>query len=78
MEPPDPRTGRARAAIGVESMVAHLAVGHRRPTVVLNNPAASGIVAFPDALPSLRFVDMTMSPSIAAADALQHLDHHLA
>ena len=71
-------TGRARAAIGVESMVAHLAVGHRRPTVVLNNPAASGIVAFPDALPSLRFVDMTMSPSIAAADALQHLDHHLA
>lgn len=70
-------SGRSRAAIGVESMVAHLAVGHGRPTVVLNNPAASGIVAFPDAMPSLRFVDMTLAPQSAAADVLAHLDVHL-
>lgn len=67
-------TGRARAAIGVESMVAHLAVGHHRPTVVLNNPDASGIVAFPDGLPSLTFVDMTLDPHYAASSALAHLD----
>ncbi len=70
--------GRARAAIGVESMVAHLAVGHRRPTVVLNNPDASGIVAFPDGLPSLTFVDMTLDPHHAASSALAHLDRCLA
>lgn len=67
-------TGAARAAIGVESMVAHLAVGHGRPTVVLNNPDASGIVAFPDGLPSLTFVDMTLDPHLAAASALAHFD----
>jgi len=71
-------TGRARAAVGVESMVAHLAVGHARPTVVLNNPAASGIVAFPDDLSSLTFVDMTRDPQHAAASALAHLDRCLA
>ena len=71
-------TGGARAAIGVESMVAHLAVGHHRPTVVLNNPAASGIVAFPDGLPSLTFVDMTLDPRDAASSALAHLDRCLA
>jgi ADP-heptose:LPS heptosyltransferase len=71
-------TGRARAAIGVESMVAHLAVGHGRPTVVLNNPDASGIVAFPDGLPSLTFVDMTLDPQHAAVSALAHLDRCLA
>ncbi len=70
-------TGHARAAVGVESMVAHLAVGHRRPTVVLNNPDASGIVAFPDGLPSLTFVDMTLDPQHAAADVLAHLDRCL-
>ena len=70
-------TGRARAAVGVESMVAHLAVGHTRPTVVLNNPAASGIVAFPDVLPSLTFVEMTGDPQHAAAAALTHLDRWL-
>ncbi len=69
-------TGRARAAIGVESMVAHLAVGFHRPTIVLNNPAASGIIAFPDPLPSLRFVDMTSAPDRVAVDALSHLDRH--
>ena len=67
-------TGRARAAIGVESMVAHLALGHSKPTVVLNNPDASGIVAFPDGLPSLTFVDMTLDPHHAATTALAHLD----
>ncbi len=71
-------TGRARAAVGVESMVAHLALGHGRPTVVLNNPAASGVVAFPDGLPSLTFVDMTLAPEHAAALALAHLDRCLA
>jgi ADP-heptose:LPS heptosyltransferase len=71
-------TGRARAAIGVESMVAHLAIGHQRPTVVLNNPAASGIVAFPDSLPSLTFVDMTLDPHHAASSALAHLDRYVA
>ncbi len=71
-------TGRARAAIGVESMVAHLAIGHHRPTVVLNNPAASGIVAFPDGLPSLTFVDMTLDPHHAASSAIAHLDRCLA
>lgn len=71
-------TGRARAAIGVESMVAHLAVGYGRPTVVLNNPATSGIVAFPDGLPSLTFVDMTLAPHHAAALAISHLDRCLA
>jgi len=71
-------TGRARAAVGVESMVAHLAVGHARPTVVLHAPAASGIVAFPDDLPSLTFVDMTLAPDRAAALALAHLDRCLA
>ena len=71
-------TGRARAAIGVESMVAHLAVGHHRPTVVLNNPDASGIVAFPDGLPSLTFVDMTLDPHDVASAALAHLDRCLA
>ena len=71
-------TGRARAAIGVESMVAHLALGHSKPTVVLNNPDASGIVAFPDGLPSLTFVDMTLDPHHAATTALAHLDRCLA
>lgn len=71
-------TGRAQAAVGVESMVAHLAVGHARPTVVLNNPAASGIVAFPDDLSSLTFVDMTRDPKHAAASAVAHLDRYLA
>lgn len=71
-------TGRARAAVGVESMVAHLAVGHSRPTVVLNNPDVSGIVAFPDGLPSLTFVDMTLDPQHAAAIALAHIDRWLA
>jgi len=70
-------TGRARAAIGVESMVAHLAVGHQRPTVVLNNPGTSGIVAFPDDLASLTFVDMTLDARSAAALALAHLDRWL-
>jgi ADP-heptose:LPS heptosyltransferase len=70
-------TGRARAAIGVESMVAHLAVGHRRPTVVLNNPKASGIVAFPDDLPSLTFVDITADPRRIAAQTVAHLDRSL-
>jgi ADP-heptose:LPS heptosyltransferase len=70
--------GRARAAVGVESMVAHLALGHGRPTVVLNNPDASGIVAFPDGLPSLTFVDMTLDPQHAASAALAHLDRCLA
>lgn len=71
-------TGTARAAIGVESMVAHLAVGHGKPTVVLNNPEASGIIAFPDGLPSLTFVDMTLDPQHAAATALAHFDDCLA
>ena len=71
-------TGRARAAIGVESMVVHLAVGHRRPTVVLNNPEVSGIVAFPDGLPSLTFVDMTLDPHDVASTALAHIDRCLA
>ena len=71
-------TGRARAAVGVESMVAHLAIGHQRPTVVLNNPAASGVVAFPDAEPSLTFVDMTIAPHRAAGLAIEHLDRSLA
>lgn len=71
-------TGRARAAVGVESMVAHLAIGYRRPTVVLNNPEASGIVAFPDGLPSLTFVDMTNDPHHAAALTIAHLDRCLA
>jgi ADP-heptose:LPS heptosyltransferase len=71
-------TGRARAAIGVESMVAHLALGHHKPTVVLNNPDASGIVAFPDGLPSLTFVDMTLDPLHAATTALAHIDRCLA
>ncbi len=70
--------GRARAAIGVESMVAHLAVGFGRPTVVLNNPHASGIIAFPDGLPSLTFADMTNAPQHAAATAIGHLDRFLA
>ncbi|MDZ7630071.1 MAG: glycosyltransferase family 9 protein [Gemmatimonadaceae bacterium] len=71
-------TGRARAAVGVESMVAHLAVGYQRPTVVLNSPKASGIIAFPDGLPSLTFVDMTTDPRQAADLALAHLDRCLA
>ena len=71
-------TGRARAAIGVESMIAHLAVGHGKPTVVLNNPDASGIIAFPDGLPSLTFVDMTLDPQRAAATTLAHIDRCLA
>ncbi|MCC7053628.1 MAG: hypothetical protein IT355_10185 [Gemmatimonadaceae bacterium] len=70
--------GQARAAIGVESVVAHLALGHGRPTVVLNNPDASGIAAFPDGLPSLTFVDMTHAPQRAAAQVLAHLDRCLA
>lgn len=70
--------GRARAAVGVESMVAHLAVGHGRPTVVLSNPQASGIVAFPDGLPSLTFVDMTNESHHAATLAVAHLDRCLA
>lgn len=71
-------TGRARAAVGVESMVAHLAVGYAQPTVVLNNPETSGIVAFPDGLPSLTFVDMTNEPQHAASLAIAHLDRCLA
>ncbi len=71
-------TGQARAAIGVESVVAHLALGYSRPTIVLNNPAASGVVAFPDGVPSLTFVDMTNDPHRAAALALAHLDRCLA
>ena len=71
-------TGRARAAIGVESMVAHLAVGHGRPTVVLSNPDVSGIVAFPDGMPSLTFVDMTLDPHHVASTALAHIDRCLA
>ena len=67
-------TGRARAAVGVESMVAHLAIGYARPTVVLNNPDASGIVAFPDDLASLSFVEMSLDPQHAATAALAHLD----
>jgi ADP-heptose:LPS heptosyltransferase len=70
-------TSRARAAVGVESMVAHLALGYQRPTVVLNNPAASGIVAFPDTLPSLSFVDMTIAPQRAAALVREHFDRCL-
>ncbi|MBC7842684.1 MAG: hypothetical protein H7099_10235 [Gemmatimonadaceae bacterium] len=71
-------TSRARAAVGVESMVAHLALGHGRPTVVLNNPDASGVVAFPDGTPSLTFVDMTSDPQRAAAAVLAHIDRYLA
>ena len=71
-------TGRARAAVGVESMVAHLAVGRKRPTVVLNNPAASGVAAFPDDLDSLCFVNMSDDPAVAARSALAHLDRCLA
>jgi ADP-heptose:LPS heptosyltransferase len=71
-------TGQSRAAIGVESMVAHLAIGYGRPTVVLNNPAASGVVAFPDGLPSLTFADMTIDPRHAASLVLAHLDRWLA
>ena len=71
-------TGRARAAIGVESIVAHLAVGYGRPTVVLNNPDTSGIVAYPDDLPSLTFVDMTLPPHDAAGLVVRHLDRCLA
>ncbi len=70
-------TGQARAAVGVESMVAHLSLGYSRPTVVLNNPAASGLVAFPDGVPSLTFVDMTNDPRHAAALAIAHLDRCL-
>jgi ADP-heptose:LPS heptosyltransferase len=70
-------TGRARAVVGVESMVAHIAVGHNRPTVVLNNPNASGIIAFPDGVPSLTFVDMTNVPQTAADASLAHLDRCL-
>jgi ADP-heptose:LPS heptosyltransferase len=70
--------GTARAAVGVESLVAHLAIGHGRPTVVLNNPAASGVVAFPGDLPTLTFVDMTAEPRRAAALVLDHLDRCLA
>jgi ADP-heptose:LPS heptosyltransferase len=69
---------RARAAVGVESLVAHLAVGYARPTVVLSNPKASGVVAFPDALPSLTFVDMTHDPQHAAQLSLAHIDRCLA
>lgn len=58
--------GRGRAAIGVESMVAHIAVGHHRPTVVLNNPAASGRIAFPNDGDTLLFTDITASPHAAA------------
>ncbi len=71
-------TGGARAMVGVESMVAHIAVGYRRPTVVLNNPDASGIIAFPDGTPSLTFVDMTNAPQHAADASLAHLDRWLA
>lgn len=71
-------TGRARAAVGVESMVAHLALGHARPTAVLNNPDASGVAAFPDGMPSLTFVDMTSDPQRAAASVLAHIDRYLA
>ena len=71
-------TGQSRAAIGVESVVAHLALGYSRPTIVLNNPAASGVVAFPDGVPSLTFVDMTNDPHHAAALTLAHLDRCLA
>jgi ADP-heptose:LPS heptosyltransferase len=70
-------TSRARAAVGVESMVAHLSIGYQRPTVVLNNPVASGIVAFPDTLPSLSFVDMTIAPQRAAALVREHFDRCL-
>jgi ADP-heptose:LPS heptosyltransferase len=71
-------TGACRAAVGVESLVAHLAVGHGRPTVVLSNPKASGIVAFPESLPSLTFVDMTHDPQHAAQLSLAHIDRCLA
>jgi ADP-heptose:LPS heptosyltransferase len=71
------RTGDARAAVGVESMIAHLAIGHGVPTAVLHNPAASGLAAFPDALPTLTFVDMTADPQRAAALMLGHLDRYL-
>lgn len=71
-------SGRARAAVGVESMVAHLAIGHRRPTVVMNNPQASGVVAFPDDLDTLQFVNMSDAPDVAAHAALTHLDRCLA
>jgi ADP-heptose:LPS heptosyltransferase len=67
-------TGHARAAIGVESVVAHLAVGHRRPTVVLSNPRASGIIAFPDGEPSVTFVDITADPQVIARRTIAHLD----
>jgi ADP-heptose:LPS heptosyltransferase len=70
-------TGAARAAVGVESMIAHLAIGHSVPTAVLNNPDASGIVAFPDDLASLTFVDMTHDPHRAASLVLTHLDRYL-
>ena len=65
-------SGQARAAVGVESMVAHLTVGHGRPTVVLNNPSASGVVAFPDGIPSLRFIDMTSGAQAATDAVLAH------
>lgn len=71
-------TGTARAAVGVESMVAHLAVGYGLPTVVLNNPGASGVVAFPGNVPSLTFADMTIDPTRAAALALDHFDRFAA
>ena len=67
----------ARAAVGVESMVAHLAVGHGLPTVVLNNPDTSGVAAFPAHLPSLTFVDMTLDPTRAVAHILAHLDRSM-
>ena len=62
-------TGRARAAVGAESMVAHLAVGHARPTVVLTNPDASGIVAFPRGCSS---VPRRRTPSCAPWTTLRH------
>ena len=64
--------GRARAAVGVESMVAHLAVGYGRPTVVLNNPAASGRIAFPDQIASLRFCDITAHVAVTTKAIMDH------
>jgi len=70
-------TGRARAAVGVESMVAHLAVGHGRPTVVLNNPVASGRIAFPDQIDSLRFCDITTRIDVTTDAIMDHFSRFL-
>lgn len=69
--------GGARGAVGVESMVAHLAVGYGRPTVVLNNPVASGRIAFPDGLDSLLFCDITTNVDTATDAIVAHFSAFL-